>query len=144
MALAITEEHAQLAGSVQAWAQRNSPVSVARAAADGDGSDSVYRDALRPGLAELCVAVSELGRAIVPGSFLPTVLASAAMVAAGCTGKGVASLAGGHGNGAIALAADLRAQPGPDGAITVTGRADCVLGAPGADVLVLPVHRDAD
>ncbi|HYK26860.1 MAG TPA: acyl-CoA dehydrogenase [Streptosporangiaceae bacterium] len=164
MALAVTEEHAQLAGSVQAWAQRNSPVSVARAAADGNGTDSVYRDALRPGLAEqgvlglhvpepdgqgyglaeLCVAVSELGRAIVPGSFLPTVLTSAAMVAAGCTGKVVASLADGHGNGAIALAADLRAQPGPDGAITITGSADSVLGAPGADLVVLPVRRDAD
>ena len=54
MALALTDEHAQLADSVRAWSKRTSPPSVARAAADGNDSGAVlYRDTICPGLAEL-------------------------------------------------------------------------------------------
>jgi hypothetical protein len=50
MALALTEEHAQLADSVRAWAQRHSPSAVIRTAADGDdGGAALYRDTIRPG-----------------------------------------------------------------------------------------------
>src|SRR5271169_4741666 len=103
MALGLTEEHAQLADSVRAWTQRHSPPAVARAAADGaakDGGATHYRDVLRTsladqgllglhvpeadggkgfGLPELTVAVEELGRALVPGGFLPTALAAAVL-----------------------------------------------------------------
>ena len=164
MALALTEEQLQLAQSARAWAGRHSPPPVARAATKDGGSTS-YRDALRPaladqgllglhvpeadggqgaGLAELAIAVEQLGRALVPGSFVPTVLASAALVAAGVTGKVVASLADGSGNAAVALTADLTAAVGPDGSLIVSGSAPHVLGAPGADLVILPVRPAAD
>src|SRR5215468_5583398 len=101
MALGLTEEHLQLAETVRRWAQRNCPPDVVRAAADGPDSGSArYLESLAPGLAEqgllglhvpdedggqgyglpeLAVALEELGRALVPGAFLPTVFASAAL-----------------------------------------------------------------
>jgi 3-oxochol-4-en-24-oyl-CoA dehydrogenase len=164
MALALTDDHAQLADSVRSWSRRASPPSAARAAADADDSGSaLYRDTIRPGLAELgvlglhvpeadggqdagltelAVAVEELGRALVPGAFVPTVLASAVLVSAGLSGKLVGSLAQGSGNGAIALTADIRAAANTDGDLVINGSADCVLGAPGADVIILPARTD--
>lgn len=95
MALGLTEEHVQLAETVRGWAQRNCPPEAVRAAADGPDSGSArYLESLAPGLAEqgvlglhvpeedggqgyglpeLAVALEELGRALVPGAFLPTV-----------------------------------------------------------------------
>jgi 3-oxochol-4-en-24-oyl-CoA dehydrogenase len=165
MALALTEDHAQLADSVRSWCKRTSPPSVARAAADGDDSGAaLYRDTIRPGLAELgvlglavpeadggqgagltelAVAAEELGRALVPGAFLPTVLASAILASAGLSGKAVASLAQGTGNGAVALSADVRATATGDGSLIITGSADGVLGAPDADLIILPARTEA-
>ncbi len=162
MTLALTEEHVQLADSVRAWAQRNSPAPVARLAADSDDCGTArYRDVLRPsmadqglhglhvpevkggqgfGLSELVIAVGELGRALVPGGFVPTALASAVLAAAGASGKIVGPLADGSQNGAVALGSELRAEAGQDGSLVIDGTADLVLGAPGADVLVLPVR----
>jgi 3-oxochol-4-en-24-oyl-CoA dehydrogenase len=166
MALALTEEHAQLADSVRAWAQRHSPPTVARAAADGtDSGTAHYRDVLRPsladqgllglhapeadggqgaGLTELSVAIEELGRALVPGSFVPTALTTAVLVSAGLSGKLVPHLAHGSGNGAVALSADITAAAGQDGDLIITGSADTVLGAPGADVVILPARLGPD
>ncbi len=161
MTLGLTEEHLQLASSVRAWAERHSPPSVLRAAADGDPGD--YRDSLRSslagqglsglhvpeadggqgfGLAELAVAVEELGRALVPGNFVPTALASAALARAGESGKLVAGLASGDRNGAVALSAALSAAAG-GGDLIVSGAADVVLGALGADLIVVPVRQAA-
>jgi alkylation response protein AidB-like acyl-CoA dehydrogenase len=166
MALALTDDHAQLADSVRSWSKRTSPPSAARAAADGDdGGSALYRDTIRPGLAEagvlglhvpeadggqgaglteLAVAVEELGRALVPGAFVPTVLASAVLVSAGLSGKAVSALADGSGNGAVALTADIRATANTGGDLIITGTADCVLGAPGADLIILPAQMEAD
>ncbi len=159
MTLGLTEEHAQLASSVRAWAQRHSPPSVVRAAADGDIAR--YQDALRPGLAEqglpglhvpepdggqgfglaeLAVAVEQLGRALVPGGFVPTVLASAVLVSAGQSGKIVAGLASGDRNAAVALSADLTAAADRAEDLIITGSASAVLGAPGADLVIMPVR----
>jgi 3-oxochol-4-en-24-oyl-CoA dehydrogenase len=158
MTLGLTEEHTQLASSVRAWAERHSPPSVVRAAADGDTGS--YRDALRPalaeqglpglhvpeadggqgfGFAELAVAVEELGRALVPGNFVPTALASAVLVQAGWSGKLVAGLVSGDGNGAVALSASLMAAADAD--LVISGSAEAVLGAPGADLVIAPVRR---
>jgi len=165
MALALTEDHAQLADAVRSWCKRTSPPTAARTAADGDdGGAGLYRDTIRPGLAELgvlglhvpeadggqgagltelAVAAEELGRALVPGGFVPTVLASAILVSAGLSGKVVASLVQGSGNGAVALTADFRAAAGQDGGLVITGSADGVLGAPDADLIILPARTDA-
>lgn len=166
MALGVTEELGQLADSVRAWADRHSPAETTRAVANGE-ADGVarYRDVLRPsladqgllglhvpesdggqgfGLPELAVALEELGRALVPGAFVPTALASAVLVAAGVTGKLSALLAHGDGNGAVALTADLTAAAGEGGDLLISGSADGVLGAPGADLLIMPVHSGSD
>jgi len=166
MALGLTEELTQLAASVRGWAERHSPPTVARAVADGkeDGA-AQYRDALQPslaeqgllslhvpeaaggqgfGLTELTVAVEQLGRALVPGGFVPTTLASAVLVAAGLTGKLVTLLAQPDGNGAVALAADLTAAAGTDGDLIISGSAETVLGAVGSDLVILPVRSGQD
>jgi alkylation response protein AidB-like acyl-CoA dehydrogenase len=166
MALGLTEEHGQLADSVRAWAERHSPTEATRAVADGkqDGA-AHYRDALRPsladqgllglhvaesdggqgfGLPELTVAVAELGRALVPGAFVPTALSSAVLVAAGVTGKLLALLANGDGNGAVSLAAHFTAGAGEGDDLIINGHANLVLGAPGADLVILPARSGED
>src|SRR5215472_9999314 len=171
MALGLTEEHLQLAETVRGWAQRNCPPDVVRAAADGPDSGSArYLETLAPGLAEqgllglhvpdedggqgyglpeLAVALEELGRALVPGAFLPTVFASAALVAAGVTGKLVTALANGSKSGAVGLAAGLTATgtsdaaAAVDGGLVVEGESGPVLGASLADVVILPVQAEA-
>src|SRR5260370_33925437 len=107
MALALTPEHAQLADWVRGWAARTSPPTAVRSAADGpDRGVALYRDVIGPGLSaqallglhvperdggqgfglsELSVAVQELGRALVPRRFVPTVLASAVLISSGQT-----------------------------------------------------------
>jgi 3-oxochol-4-en-24-oyl-CoA dehydrogenase len=167
MALGLTEEHLQLAETVRGWAQRNCPPDVVRAAADGPDSGSArYLESLAPGLAEqgllglhvpdedggqgyglpeLAVALEELGRALVPGAFLPTAFASAALVAAGVTGKLVTGLADGSKTGAVGLAAGLTSQisrassAGANG-LVVEGESSPVLGASLADIVILPVQ----
>src|SRR5262250_3148293 len=126
MALALTEEHLALAESVRGWAGRAAPTEVVReAVAAGDGGAALYAGTLRPalagqgllglhlpeslggqgyGLPELAVACEELGRAMLPGAFLPTVLASAILAGA------VAGAAGEADNGALeSLAKELAA-----------------------------------
>jgi 3-oxochol-4-en-24-oyl-CoA dehydrogenase len=178
MTLGLTEEHLQLAEAVRGWAQRHCPADVVRAAAQAPDSGSVlYVESLAPGLAEqgvlglhlpdedggqgyglpeLAVAVEELGRALVPGAFLPTVWASAALAAAGVTGKLVTGLADGSKTGAVGLAAGLTGSPGPGGTAEVAGagvraaagglvvEGGCgpVLGAGLADLVILPVQTD--
>jgi 3-oxochol-4-en-24-oyl-CoA dehydrogenase len=164
MTLGLTEEHLQLAETVRGWAQRHCPVDVVRAAADAPDSGSAhYRESLAPGLAEqgllglhlpeedggqgyglpeLAVAVEELGRALVPGAFLPTVLASAALTAAGVTGKLVTGLADGSKTGALGLAAGLTGSPDAGGDLVVEGESGPVLGGSMADLVILPVQTD--
>src|ERR1700729_1700861 len=149
MTLGLTEEHLQLAEAVAAWARRHCPPEVVRTAADGPDSGSAhYQATLAPGLAEqgllglhvpeedggqgfglpeLAVALEELGRALVPGAFLPTVFASAAVVAAGVTGKLVTGLADGSKTGAVGLAAGLTGTES-EGDLVIEGESGPVLG----------------
>lgn len=169
MALGVSDEHRQLAEAVQGWAERHCPASAVRAVVDGSGPEE-YRDKLRPalaeqgllglhlpesaggqgyGLAELVVVVEELGRALVPGGFLPTVLASAVLAAAGAadsTGLSplLAGLADGSLTGAVALAPGIGAAgQDPEGGLVIDGTCGPVLGAPAADLLILPVAGPA-
>jgi len=168
MALAVTDEHRQLAEAVSGWAERHSPPGTAREAIDGGGL--VYREKLAPGLAsqgllglhlteaaggqgyglpELAVAVAELGRALVPGAFLPTVLASAVLAASGVTGAADSDLSGplngladGTLTGAVALRTSMQATvDGATAAVTIHGTCGPVLGAPVADLVILPAAR---
>jgi 3-oxochol-4-en-24-oyl-CoA dehydrogenase len=165
MTLGLTEEHLQLADAVSAWARRHCPADVVRAAADGPDSGSAhYLGSLAPGLAEqglfglhvpeddsgqgyglpeMAVAIEELGRALVPGAFLPTVFASAALVAAGETGKLVAGLADGSRAGAVGLVAGLTGTRQAGGDLVIDGESGPVLGGSLADLVILPVQTDA-
>ncbi len=168
MALGLTEEHLDLAAAIRGWAQRNCPPEVMRAAANGPDSGSErYRESLQPGLAEqgvlglhlpeehggqgyglpeLAVALEELGRALVPGAYLPTVFASAALAMAGAaadvTPKLLAGLADGSAAGAVSLAPGLTGRAGPDGGLIIDGEAAPVLGASLADLVIAGVRTD--
>ena len=174
MAIGLTEEHLALAESVRRWAERTSPIQEVRSAAEsGDGGAAWYRESIRPGicelglpglhvpeehggqgygLAELAIALEELGRALVPGAFLPTALASAVITAAlrqapGASGgheaaKLLARLADGSASAAVSLAPGLTGRPdGADG-LVIEGSSAPVPAARLADVLILPVQSD--
>lgn len=142
MAIGLTEEHEVLAASVRAFAARDiTPKAVRDAdagfwpalAAQGLPGLHLPEDAGGQGfgILEQAVALEELGRAMAPGVYTPTVLASAVLHAAGGDVRG---LADGSRTGAIGLSESL-ARDGD----TVTGTIQPVLGAPLADLFVLPV-----
>jgi alkylation response protein AidB-like acyl-CoA dehydrogenase len=164
MALGLTEEHQSLAAAVRGWAERHCPPEVTRAAAQSPDSGAAhYAAALGPGLAaqgvaglhvpadhggqgfglpELAVALEELGRALVPGSFLPTVFTSAVLAAAEAPGKLLDGLADGARTGAVALVTGLTGRRDTRGGLIIDGCASPVLGASTADLLILPVRAD--
>jgi alkylation response protein AidB-like acyl-CoA dehydrogenase len=163
MALGLTQEHLDLAAAVRGWSQRHSPPSVIRAAADAaDCGTAQYRDALAPalaeqglfslhiaesdggqgfGLPELAVALSELGRALLPGAYLPTVWASAVLAQAGGPAvKLVAQLADGTLAATVSLARGLTGAAGQDGGLVLTGEVCPVLAASAADLILAGVQ----
>src|SRR5215468_4945359 len=169
MALALTEEHLALAESVRGWAGRAAPAEALRAAvADGGGGAALYAGTLRPalagqgllglhlpeslggqgyGLPELAIALEELGRALLPGAFLPTVLASAILHGAGADALNglVKDMAGGTLTGAVGFAPGIRAAAaGPTGTLVIDGGCGPVMGAGQADVLILPAVLDGE
>lgn len=163
MGIGLTEEHDALADAVRGWAERHSPVTVVREALDsaeetrpGFWSGLAEQGLLGlhipeeyggqgAGLLELAVAVETLGRHLVPGPYLPTVLAGAALLAADKSAKArkelLPGLADGGTIGALGLAPGLTGRR-TDGGLTVSGTAEPVLGGGLADVVVLPVTTD--
>ncbi|MCP2335148.1 acyl-CoA dehydrogenase [Actinomadura rupiterrae] len=143
MAIGLTEEHEALAASVRGLVERHGVDRTVRAAVeDGPERRPAFWTALADqgllglhlpeehggqgaGLLEQAVALEELGRALAPGPYLPTVLASA-LIAAGGDSKAAADLLPGLADGSRTAAVALSAS-GP------------VLGASLADLLVLPL-----
>src|SRR4051794_24690611 len=119
MGIGLTEEHGALADAVRGWAQRNAPVDVVRATLDAEKerrpgfwnslADQGVLGLHVPeeyggqgaGLRGLGVAVETLGHAVVPGPFLPTVLASGALLRAAETVKARAELLPGLADGSV-------------------------------------------
>ncbi|MFS2291681.1 MAG: acyl-CoA dehydrogenase [Actinomadura sp.] len=143
MAIGLTEEHEALAASVRGFAERNITSQVVREGGEGvlaglaaQGLPGLHlpEDAGGQGfgILEQAVALEELGRALVPGPYTPTVLASAVLHASGLS-KLPAGLADGSRTAAVGLSGRLEL----DGS-TVSGTVEPVLGAPLADVFVLP------
>ncbi|MDX5312664.1 MAG: acyl-CoA dehydrogenase, partial [Rhodococcus sp. (in: high G+C Gram-positive bacteria)] len=88
------------------------------------------------GLVELAVVTEELGRSMVPGPFLPTVLTAAVLREAGRTAE-LAGLADGATLAGVALdPGTLRVGRGSAGT-TLSGRSGFVLGGHTADVLLV-------
>ncbi|MEV3923095.1 acyl-CoA dehydrogenase [Actinomadura coerulea] len=160
MTIGLTEEHRDLRDAVRAFTSRQVTPAAVRAAVDAEREEApAFWDDLAAqgllglhlpedeggagyGLVELAVVLEELGRAVTPGPFLPTVLASAVLHRAGHA-EHVPSLADGSAVGAVGLDAGSLALSRSGGETTVTGTSGPVLGAPLADVLVLPV-KDGD
>ncbi len=165
MTLAVTEEHQALAESVRGWAERNAGPRARRAAADApDSGAAEYAESVQAalaaqgllglhlpdshggqgfGLTELAIATAEFGRGLLPGGYLPTVLASAVLAAASADGKLVTSLADGTRSGAVSLAAGITAAPDGHGGLVLDGSCSPVLGGSLADLVILPAATAA-
>ena len=145
MALGVSEDHLELATSVRGYAERHGgpmPGLLGLHLPEECGGQGY-------GLGELAVALEELGDALVPGGFLPTVLASACWPARVATAGWPAGerltwpscwrgLADGSRSGAVALGAGL-AGTTADGGLILDGESAPVLGGSLADLVVLPV-----
>lgn len=181
MAIGLTEEHRALAAAVRGWAERHVRPQVVREALSAQAETGVpsFWSALAAqgllglhipeehggqggGLAEAAVALEELGARVTPGPFLPTVLASAVLVASGAIkaqaellpgladgsrvgavfAGGAAGAAGAGKAGGPAAAASITGHRGDDG-LVINGIAEPVLGGTVADVVVLPVATDS-
>ncbi|MEV0405674.1 acyl-CoA dehydrogenase [Actinoallomurus sp. NPDC050550] len=92
-------------------------------------------------LLELAVAVEEMGRALAPGPYVPTVLASAVIAAADAPKDVLRGLAEGTVTGAVCLAAGLTGRRDGE-ALVVDGAAGPIPGGLAADLIVAPVAVD--
>ncbi len=159
MALGIADEHRELAAVAGGFMQRHGDRQSARAAleAEADSLPEFWND-LRElgwlglhlpeqyggsgyGLGELTVVVEQLGRSIAAGPFVPSVIASAVIAAAGdesLRGQLLSGLAGGQTIAAVALDSELEVRDGK-----LFGSAEAVLGAGVANVAVLAHAGDA-
>ncbi len=158
MSIALTEDHRALGQTASDFLTRRDARGTARALllAQIEGLPPFWDDLVALGwlglhlpearggsgfgLPELVVVVEELGRAVAPGPFVPTVIASAVLHAAAPGELGdrlVPGLADGSVLGGVALTSDITVSGG-----TAAGTAPAVLGGGLAHVLVLPAGAD--
>jgi len=164
MSLAITDDHRALAQTVSEFLAARGARGAARnlLEAKTDGLPDFWGEIGKLGwlglhlpeehggsgfgLPELVIVVEQFGRAVAPGPFVPTVIASAVIAAAGppdLQARLLPGLASGSAIGAVALSGDV--ADGGDGAdatgsagIAASGHlADVLLVAQGEDVLVV-------
>jgi hypothetical protein len=158
MSLAITDDHRALADTVSNFLAKRDSRGAARSLLESaDEGLPPFWDDLRAlgwlglhipeehggsgyGLPELVVVIEELGRALAPGPFVPTVIASAVIAAAApddLAARLLPDLASGAKAGAVALDADVEIDAG-----TATGSAGVVLGGGLADMLLVAAGDD--
>ena len=158
MTIAINEDHVALGSTVADFLSRHGSLAAARALLDGapDALPAFWSDLSELGwlglhlpesvggsgfgLEELVVVVEQTGRALMPGPFVPTVIASTALSIAG-TEDQRSRLLPGMANGSVTVAVAL------DGEVTVsgakaTGAVRTAVGAGIADLLVVPAGDD--
>lgn len=158
MSIALTEDHVELASVVRDFTVDRKVRAQARDRLDA--AEEEARPAFWPevadlgwlglhvaeeyggsgyGVAELVVVTEEFGRAVAPGPFLPTVIASAILTRADDASRArwLRSLVDGTVTAGVALAPGLTESGG-----TVSGHVDAVLGVPLADLLVLIADDD--
>lgn len=157
MTIGLTEETRDLRDAVRGWAGRHITDEVLTAAgvAETEQLPAFWPDLAAQGLlalsipeahggmgaslVEAAVAVEELGRAMVPGPYTPTVIAGAILTDAGHTahlealGEGALPAAVGIDPGGLTGEYD-----GDD--LVLTGRPDAVIGAATAQLLILPAR----
>ena len=158
-ALAITEEHNDLADAANGQLNRLNSRAAARATLeDGSshpadiwskGSEAGWNGLAIAeehggsgfGLAELAVVLEAQGRELSPGPFLPSV--AAAVVIDRCAPDSVrAQLLPGLADGSTVGALGLSGSVTIGSDLVVTGESPAVLGAPDADVLVIAAGED--
>lgn len=158
-ALAITEEHQDLAAAAIGRLQRSGSRAAARATLDRPGSFSheIWSAGAELGwnglaigeefggsgfgLAELAIIAEITGRELTPGPFLPTV--AAALAIDRCAPDSVrAQLLPGLADGSTMAALGLNVLVSMGSDLTATAQWPAVLGAPDADVLVLAAGED--
>ena len=158
MSIAITEDHRALADTASDFLSRHDSRGAARALLEAptEALPDMWKDVAAMGwlglhvpeehggsgygLEELVIVIEQLGRAIAPGPFVPTAIASAVLVATGddaLKAKLLPGLADGSTTGAVALRGEVEQRDG-----TLHGSAGTVLGAGLADVLVVGVGDD--
>jgi 3-oxochol-4-en-24-oyl-CoA dehydrogenase len=156
MSIAITEDHQALARTAADFLRKTNARSEARALLEApeEGLPPFWTDLVNLGwlglhipeeyggsgygLPELVIVVEELGRAVAPGPFTPTVIASAVLAAMApeLRAKLLPGLAGGSSFGGIALRAEAQRSGS-----TASGTA-VVLGGGFAQVVLLPSGDD--
>src|SRR5438067_4273170 len=158
MSIAITDEHRALADSVSQLLTRRDARAASRALLEAPTEErpALWSDLVGlglpglhvpeeyggsgGGLEDLVVAVEELGRAITPGPFVPTAIATA--VLSGCDNDAakktfLPGLADGSRTAAVALHSTLDLSDGK-----ISGTVDVALGGAVADVLLAPAGDD--
>lgn len=159
MAIAITDEHRELARVARSLLQANGARAASRELLDApeEKPPGFWKEIAELGwlglhlpelyggqgfgLPELVVVIEETGHAVAPGPFLPTVLASAVIHECGSDAQCRALLPG-LADGSVVGAAGLGGalERAADG--TIGGSAGLVLGAGLAGLLLLPVGDD--
>jgi hypothetical protein len=158
MSIAITDEHRALAQTVADFLDKNGARAAARAllTAENEELPAFWREIGQLGwlglhlpeehggsgfwLPELVIVAEEMGRAVAPGPFVPTVIASAVIATAGSAemqARLLPGLADGSVIGAVALAANVGVSDGK-----ASGQAGTVLGGKLADVLLVALGAD--
>jgi alkylation response protein AidB-like acyl-CoA dehydrogenase len=162
MSIAITDDHRALAATVADFLVKHNARGAARALLDADteGLPSFWNDAADLGwlglhvpeeyggsgfgLLELVVVVEELGRAVTPGPFVPTVIASAVIAAAASADvqqRLLPGLVDGSMVGGVALEAEVELRDGrahgAAGVVVSGALANRLLVAVGDDVAIV-------
>ncbi|MGW5418894.1 acyl-CoA dehydrogenase [Streptomyces sp. NPDC003943] len=158
MGIAITHEQRELARSVRGWLNRAVPPEAVRKHLDVPdlalGRPAYWDGAAAQGLlgihlpeeygggggdlVDLAVVLEEAGRALLPGPYLPTVLAAELLRRAGHA-ESAGALAAGERIGAVAFGAGTLtvASSSVDDGLVLDGLAPPVLGSAHADLLIL-------
>jgi alkylation response protein AidB-like acyl-CoA dehydrogenase len=157
MPIAITEDHQSLAKTADDFLHRRDARGSARALLEAkeEALPSWWAELIELGwlglhvpeaqggsgygLEELVVVIEQLGSAVAPGPFVPTVIVSSVLTAVGgdIATDLLPGLADGSLNGAVALAGSITVSGG-----TASGSAGNVLGGGLADVLLVAVGDD--
>ena len=158
MSIALTDDHKALADTASELLAKRDARGAARALLEADTEERpAFWDEVAGvgwlglhlpedhggsgfGLPELVVVVEEMGRAIAPGPFVPTVIASAVIAAAApdeAQKRLLPVLADGSVTGAVALGGEVTVSGG-----AATGSAGVVLGGGLADLFLVPVGDD--
>src|SRR5262245_20970508 len=162
MSIAITDEHRALAQTVSDFLDKNGARAAARALLTAENEElPAFWGELGQlgwlglhlpeehggsgfGLPEVVIVAEEMGCAVAPGPFVPTVIASAVLASAGSAqaqARLLPGLANGSAIGAFALAGDVRVSggkaSGEAGSVLSGELADGLLVATGDDVAVI-------